>query len=263
MIAPSTKCAPVGAMMAATCLTVCVLMALQSTKIGLRGLRVSAGTRRSARASASAGGTIEKTISARAIRSSSTAIMPESSARRRVEELRPSNKVRTRPPFSVSRCATALPMAPAAMIANSRVMMVLLKLQKVGGNLDPFGRASSRPSRRMRRKHTGRQPAEPARGRQRRPIALLGDPRTGAGRAEPGGNGPNRFHRVHVYLSQAPGEDPAKWLTDASADLAAQDVVQKLKLHLPETYSNEHPAPPAEGARPKRPCKACARSWAS
>ena len=58
-------------------------------------------------------------------------------------------------------------------------------------------------------------------------------------------NGPDRFHRVHVYLSRVPGEASAKWLNDNSADFAARNVVQKLKLHLPEPYSNEHPAPPS------------------
>jgi hypothetical protein len=58
-------------------------------------------------------------------------------------------------------------------------------------------------------------------------------------------NGPDRLHRVHVYMSRRPGNDSAKWLHDSSADLASLDVIQKWKLHLPEPYDNAHPAPPS------------------
>jgi hypothetical protein len=58
-------------------------------------------------------------------------------------------------------------------------------------------------------------------------------------------NGPDHLHRVHVYMNRRPGDDPSKWLYDTSADLASHDVVQKLKLHLPQPYDNGHPAPPS------------------
>lgn len=58
-------------------------------------------------------------------------------------------------------------------------------------------------------------------------------------------NGPDRLHRIHVYMSRRPGHDAEQWLRDSSADLAALDVIQKWKLHLPEPYDNDHPAPPS------------------
>jgi hypothetical protein len=58
-------------------------------------------------------------------------------------------------------------------------------------------------------------------------------------------NGPDRLHRVHVYMSRRPGNDAVQWLRDSSANLASLDVIQKWKLHLPEPYDNAHPAPPS------------------
>ncbi len=58
-------------------------------------------------------------------------------------------------------------------------------------------------------------------------------------------NGPDRLHRVHVYMNRKPGTDADRWLEDASASLAADLAVQKWKLHLPEPYDNTHPAPPS------------------
>jgi hypothetical protein len=58
-------------------------------------------------------------------------------------------------------------------------------------------------------------------------------------------NGPDRLHRVHVYMNRRPGEDPSKWLADTSADLASSPSVQKWKLHLPNAYDNARPAPPS------------------
>lgn len=58
-------------------------------------------------------------------------------------------------------------------------------------------------------------------------------------------NGPDRLHRVHVYMNRRPGTDAARWLEDVSASLAADVAVQKWKLHLPEPYDNAHPAPPS------------------
>jgi hypothetical protein len=58
-------------------------------------------------------------------------------------------------------------------------------------------------------------------------------------------NGPDPFHRVHVYMSRKPGDESAAWLKEASTVLARHDSVVKLKLHLPEPYDNDHPAPPS------------------
>jgi hypothetical protein len=58
-------------------------------------------------------------------------------------------------------------------------------------------------------------------------------------------NGPDRYHRVHVYMNRKPSREASAWLEDTSAELAQSEAVQKWKLHLPEPYSNEHPAPPS------------------
>jgi EthD domain len=58
-------------------------------------------------------------------------------------------------------------------------------------------------------------------------------------------NGPDRYHRVHVYMNRKPGADASAWLSETSADLARSEAVQKWKLHLPEPYSNDRPAPPS------------------
>ncbi|GLR90807.1 hypothetical protein [Bradyrhizobium iriomotense] len=58
-------------------------------------------------------------------------------------------------------------------------------------------------------------------------------------------NGPDRYHRVHVYMNRRPGPQASAWLAETSAELARSEAVQKWKLHLPERYSNEHPAPPS------------------
>jgi len=58
-------------------------------------------------------------------------------------------------------------------------------------------------------------------------------------------NGPDRFHRIHVYMNRRPGPQASAWLMETSAELARSEAVQKWKLHLPEPYSNENPAPPS------------------
>jgi hypothetical protein len=47
-------------------------------------------------------------------------------------------------------------------------------------------------------------------------------------------NGPDRLHRVHVYMSRRTNEDAKQWIYDTECDLASLDVIQKWKLHLPE-----------------------------
>jgi EthD domain-containing protein len=58
-------------------------------------------------------------------------------------------------------------------------------------------------------------------------------------------NGADRYHRVHVYMNRKPGKAANDWLAETSAELARSEAVQKWKLHLPEPYSNEYPAPPS------------------
>jgi len=58
-------------------------------------------------------------------------------------------------------------------------------------------------------------------------------------------NGPDRLHRLHVYLNRKSGADAAHWLEDVSATLASDAAVQKWKLHLPQSYDNAKPAPPS------------------
>src|ERR1700722_5513433 len=58
-------------------------------------------------------------------------------------------------------------------------------------------------------------------------------------------NGPERLHRIHVYMNRKSGTDAARWLGDASATLAADAAVKKWKVHLPEFYDNANPAPPS------------------
>ncbi|CAD6532796.1 hypothetical protein LMG27952_02660 [Paraburkholderia hiiakae] len=58
-------------------------------------------------------------------------------------------------------------------------------------------------------------------------------------------NGPDPFHRIHLYMSRKPGDESASWLKEVATVLAGHDAVVKLKLHLPEPYDNEHPAPPS------------------
>ena len=61
----------------------------------------------------------------------------------------------------------------------------------------------------------------------------------------PARNGADPFHRIHVYMSRRPGPETAAWLTETSTALAENDAVVKWKLHLPEPYDNDKPAPPA------------------
>lgn len=58
-------------------------------------------------------------------------------------------------------------------------------------------------------------------------------------------NGPEKLHRVHIYMNRRPGLDANAWLTDTSADLSRDAAVQKWKLHLPQSYDNAKPAPPS------------------
>src|SRR3954454_19755167 len=127
MIPQSTKGEPVGAMIAATRSTVVGFTALQSAKIGLLLLAVSAGTNRCASPRASAGGTMERMKSAAAISLSLAASMPAAAARCAVSALRPASDVRTRMPCSVRRFPTPAPMLPGATIATTGPIELLPK----------------------------------------------------------------------------------------------------------------------------------------
>ncbi len=58
-------------------------------------------------------------------------------------------------------------------------------------------------------------------------------------------NGPDRLHRIHVYMNRKPGTSAEAWLEDVSATLATDAAVEKWKLHLPLSYDNARPAPPS------------------
>lgn len=62
---------------------------------------------------------------------------------------------------------------------------------------------------------------------------------------DPAPNGPDPFHRIHVYMSRRRGKDSTAWLTETSRALASSDAIVKWRLHLPEAYDNARPAPPA------------------
>lgn len=59
----------------------------------------------------------------------------------------------------------------------------------------------------------------------------------------PAPNGADHAHRLHVYMTRRKGAETDKWLSDSFAALAVAPAVKKLRLHLPETYNNDHPAP--------------------
>jgi hypothetical protein len=58
-------------------------------------------------------------------------------------------------------------------------------------------------------------------------------------------NGADPFHRIHLYMNRKPGLDTTAWLTETNTALAKHEAVIKWKLHLPETYDNDNPAPPS------------------
>ena len=59
-------------------------------------------------------------------------------------------------------------------------------------------------------------------------------------------NGPDQLHRLHVYLHGKKHDDAFRgWLSAMSAELAADDLVQKLRLHIPQPFDNANPQPPS------------------
>ncbi|MHC2279991.1 hypothetical protein ACVME8_006634 [Bradyrhizobium diazoefficiens] len=146
MMPASTNGACAEPMISSILSTVSTLTALQSTTTGFFARRTISAARRSASATASPGGTIERMMSASAIASSSAPIMPASAARFCVASLRPFNDVSTRAPFSLRRRATALPMAPGARIAM--VFDVVLDIVHSRSNTERCARFNRKTSRR-------------------------------------------------------------------------------------------------------------------
>ena len=95
MMPTSTNSQPVAAIMAAIRRTVAGLTALQSTNTGLRDAPANIGANRSARPSASAGGTIDRKKSASAIAASGTSAIPAACARAALAAPRPASEVTT------------------------------------------------------------------------------------------------------------------------------------------------------------------------
>ncbi|GGC66704.1 EthD domain-containing protein [Undibacterium terreum] len=60
-------------------------------------------------------------------------------------------------------------------------------------------------------------------------------------------NGPDKLHRLHLYLNGKPGTEFHAWAIAFAEHLASAAAVQKLRLHLPEAYDNGRPQPPSPG----------------
>jgi hypothetical protein len=58
-------------------------------------------------------------------------------------------------------------------------------------------------------------------------------------------NGPDRLHRLHVYMHASLDADFTAWANRFAAGLASDPAVRKLRLHLPEAYDNANPQPPS------------------
>ncbi|CAN5352839.1 hypothetical protein BH10PSE17_BH10PSE17_26230 [soil metagenome] len=58
-------------------------------------------------------------------------------------------------------------------------------------------------------------------------------------------NGPDKLHRLHIYLHGAMDETFRTWLDDFAKTLAADEAVWKLRLHVPEPFDNDNPQPPS------------------
>lgn len=58
-------------------------------------------------------------------------------------------------------------------------------------------------------------------------------------------NGADPFHRIHLYMNRKAAAHTTAWLIETSAALANHEAVVKWKLHLPEPYDNDRPAPPS------------------
>ena len=58
-------------------------------------------------------------------------------------------------------------------------------------------------------------------------------------------NGPDRLHRLHVYMHGSLDASFRAWATGLADQLGSNHAVRKLRLHLPETFDNANPQPPS------------------
>lgn len=58
-------------------------------------------------------------------------------------------------------------------------------------------------------------------------------------------NGPDRLHRLHVYLHGSLDANFRQWVGHFAASLADDARVLKLRLHVPDPYDNANPQPPS------------------
>jgi hypothetical protein len=58
-------------------------------------------------------------------------------------------------------------------------------------------------------------------------------------------NGPDKLHRVHVYLHGSLDEEFKNWAGHFAKTLADDSRVLKLRIHLPRPYDNADPQPPS------------------
>src|SRR5579872_548311 len=137
MMPASTNSKPAECTRAATSWTIAGLTALQSMKSGRCAPRPGQAEICSASASATPGGTIESSRSARRSSRSGTSRIPAAAARSRVAALRPASVVSTSRPLSASRRATADPMLPGAMIATTGFTHALPRRGSPAGRYSP------------------------------------------------------------------------------------------------------------------------------
>lgn len=58
-------------------------------------------------------------------------------------------------------------------------------------------------------------------------------------------NGPDRLHRLHVYMHGSLDAGFRAWAGAFADQLGSNPAVRKLRLHLPEAYDNANPQPPS------------------
>jgi hypothetical protein len=63
--------------------------------------------------------------------------------------------------------------------------------------------------------------------------------------ADPVPNGPDKLHRLHVYLHGSLDAGFRTWVSSFAEALAADARVLKVRLHVPEPYDNANPQPPS------------------
>jgi hypothetical protein len=63
--------------------------------------------------------------------------------------------------------------------------------------------------------------------------------------ADPVPNGPDRLHRLHVYIGGSLDDTFRDWVSKFAVQLAESPAVHKLRLHIPEAYDNGNPQPPS------------------